>query len=95
MSPNNQQRHREACRATRKVNGMESNTAVIGALLFIVLVIGANFVMYAIARGAAKSNQKSFLETISKSLNTSTQKKDNSMDELHQKIEELEKSRKE
>ena len=74
---------------------MESNTAVIGALLFIVLVIGANFVMYAIARGAAKSNQKSFLETISKSLNTSTQKKDNSMDELHQKIEELEKSRKE
>jgi len=45
---------------------METNKAAIGALLFIVLVIGANFVMYAIARGAAKSNQKSFLETISK-----------------------------
>ncbi len=70
---------------------MEANKAVIGALLFIVLVIGANFIMYAIARGAAKSDQKSFLETISKSLSTSTQKKDNSMDELRKKIEELEK----
>ena len=29
---------------------MEANKAVIGALLFIILVIGANFVMYAIAR---------------------------------------------
>ena len=74
---------------------METNKAVIGALLFIILVIGANFVMYAIARGAARSNQKSFLETISKSLNTSTQKKDNSMDELRQKVEELEKGKKE
>ena len=74
---------------------METDKAVIGALLFIALVIGANFIMYGIARGAAKSNQKGFLETISKSLNTSTQKKDNSMDELRQKIEELEKGKKE
>ena len=74
---------------------MESNKAVIGALLFILLVIGANFIMYAIARGAAKSDQKSFLETISQSLNTSTRKKDNSMDELRQKMEELEKNKKE
>jgi uncharacterized protein HemX len=74
---------------------MEDNKAVIGALLFIALVIGANFVMFAIARGAAKSNNKGFLETISKSLNTSTRKKDNSMDELRQKIEELEKGKKE
>ena len=73
---------------------MEANKAVIGALLFIVLIIGANFIMYAIARGAARSNQKSFLETISKSLNTSTQKKDNSMDELRRKMEELEKGKK-
>jgi uncharacterized protein HemX len=74
---------------------MESNKAVIGALLFIVLVIGANFVMFALARGAARSNQKGFLETISKSLSTSTHKKDNSMEELRQKIEELEKGKKE
>ena len=74
---------------------METNKAVIGALLFILLVVGANFVMYAIARGAAKSNQKSFLETISKSLNTSSQKKNTSMDDLRQRIEELEKGKKE
>lgn len=73
---------------------MESNKAVIGALLFIILVIGANFVMYAIARGAARSNQKSFLETLGRSFNISSRKKDNSMDELHKKIEELNGGRK-
>jgi hypothetical protein len=40
---------------------MENEKAVIGALLFILLIIGANFIMYAIARGATKSNQKGFL----------------------------------
>jgi len=74
---------------------MEHSKAVIGALLFILLIIGANFFMYAIARGAANSKQKGFLETISKSLNTSTQPKDNSMEELHQKMEELKKDKKE
>jgi hypothetical protein len=73
---------------------MEENKAVIGALLFILLVVGANFVMYGIARGAANSKQKGFLEAISKSLNTSTKKNDD-MDELHQKLEELKKGGKE
>jgi uncharacterized protein HemX len=73
---------------------METSKAIIGALLFIILIVGANFVMYAIVRGATKPNQKGFLETITKSLNTSV-KKDNSMDELRQKMEELEKDRKE
>ena len=74
---------------------METNKAAIGALLFIILILGANFVMYAIARGAARSNQKSFLETVSRSLNPSAHKKDNSMDELRQKMEELNKDKKE
>jgi hypothetical protein len=73
---------------------MEESKAVIGALLFILLIIGANFVMYGIVRGATRSNQKGFLETISKSLNTSI-KKDDPMDELHQKMEELKKNGKE
>jgi hypothetical protein len=72
---------------------MEENKVLIGALLFIGLVIGSNFIMYAIARGATNSKQKGFLETLSKSLNTSTQKKTESMDELRQKIEELEKGK--
>lgn len=73
---------------------MEENKAVIGAFLFIALVIGSNFVMYGIARGAANSKQKGFWETIGKSLNTSV-KKDDSMDKLHKKMEELNKSGKE
>jgi hypothetical protein len=73
---------------------MEENKAVIGALLFIVMVVGVNFVMYAIARGAANSKQKSFWEMIGKSLNSSTKKNDE-MDELHRKMEELKKGGKE
>lgn len=73
---------------------MEENKALIGALIFIAMVLGANFIMYAIARGAARSNQKSFLETLSQSLNASPKKKDESMDELRRRIQELEKSKK-
>jgi hypothetical protein len=73
---------------------METNKAVIGALLFIVLVVGANFVMYAIARGAVNTRGKGFWETITKSLYTPS-KRDISMDELRKKMEELEKGKKE
>jgi len=72
---------------------METNKAVIGALLFILLVVGANFVMYAIARGAVKTKGKGFWETINKSLYTPS-KRENSMDELRKKMEELEKGKK-
>jgi hypothetical protein len=73
---------------------MEENKAVIGALLFILLVVGANFILYGIVRGAANSKQKGFLETIGKSLNQSV-KRDDPMEELHQKLEELKKDGKE
>jgi len=73
---------------------METNKALIGALIFIALVVGANFIMYAIARGAARSNQKSFLETVSQSLNVSPKKKNESLDELRHKIQELEEGQK-
>jgi hypothetical protein len=73
---------------------MESNKAMIGALLFILLIVGANFVMYAIARGAANSKGNGFWETITKSLYTPS-KRENSMDELRKKMEELEKDKKE
>jgi hypothetical protein len=72
---------------------MEENKVLIGALLFIGLVIGSNFIMYAIARGAANSKQKGFLETLSQSLNASPKKKEESMDELRRKIQELEKGK--
>jgi hypothetical protein len=74
---------------------METDKAVIGALFFILLVVGANFVMYGIARGAANSKGKGFWETFGKAMNTSTRKKNDDMDELHKKMEELQKSGKE
>jgi hypothetical protein len=72
---------------------MEGNKAAIGALLFIVMVIGANFVMYGIARGWARGGNKNFLETLGQSFNAA-QKKDDPMDELRRKLEELEKGKK-
>ena len=36
------------------LSNMESNQAAIGLLIIILLIVGVNFVMYAIARGAAK-----------------------------------------
>jgi len=74
---------------------MENEKAVIGALFFILLVVGANFVMYGIVRGAAQSKGKGFWETFGKAMNTSTRKKEDEMDELRKKMEELQKDRKE
>jgi len=76
-------------------NLMENEKAVIGALFFILLVVGANFIMYGIARGAAQSKGKGFWETFTKAMNTSTQKKNDDMDELRKKMEELQKGGKE
>ena len=73
---------------------MESDNAVLGAVIFILMILLANFVMYGIARGAARSNKKGFWESIGKSLNTTTRPKDNSMEELRRRMEELEKGKK-
>ena len=71
---------------------MESNQAAIGLLIIILLIVGANFVMYAIARGAAKGGNSRWMsalkDSLSKPMNTSANK---SMDELRKRVEELEK----
>ena len=67
---------------------MEENKVLIGALLFIGLVVGSNFIMYAIARGATRAGGRGFLETIAKSLNTNHKKKDE-MEELRRTVQEL------
>ena len=74
---------------------MENEKAVIGALFFILLIVGANFVMYGIVRGAANAKRKGFWETFSKAMNASTKKKNDDMDELRRKLEELQKDGKE
>jgi len=70
---------------------MESNKIAIAALLFILLIIASNFVMYAIARGAAKGGDSRWMnalrDSLSKPLDGSSNK---SMDELRKQIEKLE-----
>lgn len=71
---------------------MDSGNAVIGALIFIVLILGANFVMYAIARGAARGGGSSWMNALKQGLSKPFDSQSNkSMDELRQKMEELQK----
>lgn len=69
---------------------MESDRVILGAVIFIVMVLGANLVMYAAARGAAGSGGKSFLETLGQSLKNPSRPKEDAMQELHRRIQELE-----
>jgi hypothetical protein len=70
---------------------MESDRILIGALIFILLIVGSNFVMYAIARGAAKGGDSRWMsalkDSLGKPLNDSPANK--SMDELRKQLEEL------
>jgi hypothetical protein len=72
---------------------MEENRVLIGALIFIGIVVGSNFVMYAIARGATRSGGKGLLETMVKSLNANQTKKNDEMDELRRTVHELNKGK--
>ncbi|MGB8981378.1 MAG: hypothetical protein WCC12_05850 [Anaerolineales bacterium] len=73
---------------------MESENAAIGLLIIILLIVGANFVMYGIARGAAKGGNSRWMsalkDSLSKPMNTSANK---DMDELRKRLEELEKKK--
>ena len=70
---------------------MEVDSPAIGLLLIIFLILGANFVMYAIARGAARGGNSRWMsslkDSLSKPMNTPASK---SMDELRKRVEELE-----
>jgi hypothetical protein len=69
---------------------MESNQAAIGLLIIILLIVGANFVMYAIARGATRGGNSRWMsalkDSLSKPMDTSANK---SMEELRKRVEQL------
>jgi hypothetical protein len=70
---------------------MEVDSPALGLLLIILLILGANFVMYAIARGAARGGNSRWMsslkDSLSKPMNTPASQ---SMDELRKRVEELE-----
>ena len=74
---------------------MESNQAAIGLLIIILLIVGANLMMYAIARGATREGNSRWTsalkDSLSKPLDTPATK---SMEELRKRVEELEKEKK-
>jgi hypothetical protein len=71
---------------------MESDEAVIGALIFIALIIGANLVMYAVARGWTRSGGSDWMSAFKQGLSKPFDSEaDKSMDELRKTMEELQK----
>jgi hypothetical protein len=72
---------------------MVSDNAIIGALIFVLLIVGANFLMYAIARGWAKGGDVRWIDALKQGLTKPMDSQRNkSMDELRQKMEELKKT---
>jgi hypothetical protein len=74
---------------------MESNRVILGALLFILIVLGSNFIMFIIARNWAKGGDSPWMSALKKSLSkpvtdSSTNK---SMEELRKRVDELEKKK--
>jgi hypothetical protein len=74
---------------------LELSQAAIGLLIIILLIVGANFMMYAIARGATRGGpsarwMSALKDSLSKPMNSETNK---SMDELRKRVEELEKKK--
>jgi len=69
---------------------MESNRVLIAALLFIVAIIVINYALFVIARAWARGGDSRWMsalrDSLSKPLESSSNK---SMDELHQKMEKL------
>ena len=75
---------------------MESNRILIGALIFIVLIVGSNFVMFVIARNWAKGGDSRWMSALKDSLSKPLDNKANqSMDELRRQVAQLEKGKKE
>jgi hypothetical protein len=71
---------------------LELSQPAIGLLIIILLIVGANFVMYAIARGATRGGSSRWMsalkDSLSKPMNSQSNK---SMEELRKRVEELEK----
>lgn len=71
---------------------MDSNKITIAALLFIVLIVGANYALYIIARSWAKGGESRWMGALKASLSKPLESSSNkSMEELRKQVEELKK----
>lgn len=67
---------------------MESDRAILAGLVVLGLVIGVNLVMYALVR-AVTGSKSNWISTLQKSLSRPLQKKDDDMDELRKRLDDL------
>jgi hypothetical protein len=73
---------------------MENERVLTGVLIFLALVVGANLFMYGIVRGAIKGGGANWMNAIRKSFDKPSDGSSNqSMDELHRRVEELQKKK--
>jgi len=73
---------------------METDSVLIGALIFIILILGSNFVMYVIARNWAKDGDSGWMKTFNDAISKRPENKsDKAMDELRKRMEEFEKKK--
>ena len=69
---------------------MLSDNALVGGLIFILLIIGANILMFAIARGWAKGGDARWIDALKQGLTRPLESQRNrDVEELRQKMEEL------
>ena len=75
---------------------MENERVMIGALIFLLIIVGSNLVMYGMVRGMTRGGDSNWMNAIRKSLNKPLEGSANkSMDELRKKMEELQGKNKE
>lgn len=67
---------------------MNPEQAVLGALIFLALVVGSNLVMFAIVRGASRGDAR-WLGNLFKGLVRPPGQKTEAMDELHRRVKKL------
>lgn len=63
--------------------------ALIALLVLVGLILVSNFILYGIVRGATRGDNSRWMRALRDSLSKPLESKDNSMDELHKKVEEL------
>ena len=83
-------------RVSRPTNGerMESDHILIGALIFIAIIIGSNMAMYYYVRSWTPRGRSRWMSALRDSLSKPMQSQANkSMEELRKRVEELEKKK--
>jgi hypothetical protein len=70
---------------------MDLDNATTGFVIFILLIVGANFFMYALVRGATRGGNSHWLSALKDALSKGRNARaDRSLEELRKRVEELE-----